>query len=144
MEKPNLKIRSHFIESFISATGGTVCLMITYYIWSSLVSSQQIWLLPGLYFLELMAGAVICTLAYFKGLPQVATFAWIYNVILAVFILLAGFSVGFFYIPVFLIFVGLSIYSLIRQKLDFLPKLGIFVGAGLVQFLLMMLFVSIS
>lgn len=132
------------IEAYISSAGGVVCGLITYFIWRSLVPYQDVWLLPGIYLLELMAGALISSVAYIQRHPQAATISWIYSGILAVFIVLAGFSVGFLYIPVFLISAGLSIYSVIRRKTKLLPGLGIFVSAGMIQLAFMLVFIWVS
>jgi len=126
-------VKSSRSELIIAGIGTTVCLVITMAIWSSLVSNQPIWLLPGAYFLELMAGAVICFLAFLISLQRASLISWIYSGILVVFSILTGFTVGLLYFPVFIIFLGLSIYSDLKHKRPILAHLGIFLGAGVIQ-----------
>lgn len=138
MKKINPQGRSQKIEVFLSGLGAAGCLLITYFIWSSLSPSQDMWLLPGGYFVELAAGAVICFWAYSRQYSRASTLSWIYCGVLVTFIVLAGFTVGFLYIPVFLIFGGLSIYSVIKHRQKLLIKLGIFALFVLVQLALML------
>lgn len=144
MKKINPQEGSNRIEVFISGVGSVVCILTTDLIWSSLAPVQGLWLLPGLYFVELMLGAVTCFLAYLRKVPQAAGFSWAYSGLLIVFILLASFSVGFLYLPVLLIFGGLSIYSIFRRKPGLLKPLGIFLVSGLVQLALMLVLVWVS
>jgi hypothetical protein len=141
MERSIPENRSGQIEIVISALGSVVCYITTYLIWRSLITYQDFWLLPGLYFIELLLGASICFLAYLLKSPQASTITWIYSGILCVFILLASFTVGILFVPVFLIFTALSLFSTIRQRLNLLPKLGLFLCAGLIQLALMLIII---
>jgi len=130
-------------ELMVAGIGAAVCLVITVTIWISLVSYQPIWLLPGAYFLELMSGAVICFLAYLFWFPRASLISWMYSGVLVVFSVLAGFTVGFLYIPVFIIFGGLSIFSDIKHKKPIFAHLGIFVCAGIIQLGIMLAVVQL-
>jgi len=141
MERSNLKGRAYQIELFVSGLGLAVCLITNYLIWRSVAPNQGMWLLPGLYFIELAAGAAICFLAYTLQYPGASTISWIYCGVLGAFIVLAGFSVGFLYTPVFLIFAGISIYSTIKDRQNMFTQLGILVLSILVQLAFMLFFV---
>jgi len=141
MEGSNPKNKTNWIELFFSGLGVAFCLLLTYLFWRGLAVYQSIWLLPGLYFMELSIGSVICFVAYFLQHPQASTISWMYSGVLLVFIFLASFTVGLFYTPVFLIFGGVSIYSVIRHRQNLLVKLYIFVFSMLVQLAFMLFFV---
>ena len=141
MEKSIQQNRSEQIEMVISALGSIVCFLTTYLIWRSFIPYQDFWLLPGFYFIELLLGASICFFAYLLRVPQASTITLIYSGILCAFILLASFSVGILFVPVFLIFAGLSIFTAIRHRQNLLSKLGIFVISVLIQSAFMLFFV---
>jgi len=143
MERSDPKNTAYWIELFVSAVGVAVCLLITYFIWRSLAPNQDMWLLPGLYLIELAAGSAICFLAFYLQHPRATTISWIYSGILVVFIVLGSFTVGLLYVSVFLIFAGLSIYSTNRHHQNLLVKLGIFVFSILVQLGFVLFFVRI-
>jgi hypothetical protein len=133
MENSKPKDKSSRFELFIAGLGAAACIAITVTIWISLVSYQSIWLLPGAYFLELMTGAILCILSFLYCFQRASLVSWIYSGVLVVFIVLAGFTVGFLYIPVFIIFGGLSIYSDLKHKKPIFAHLGIFLCAGILQ-----------
>jgi hypothetical protein len=141
MTRSNPKGRVYWIELFVSGLGVTVCLFLTYFFWRGLADYQNIWLLPGLYFLELTIGSVICFAAYYLQHPFASIISWIYCGILVVFIVLASFTVGLFYTPVFLLFTGLSLYSVLRNRQNLLVRLVIFTLSILFQLAVMLFFV---
>lgn len=141
MTRSDPKGRGYWFELLVAGLGMAACLVLTYFFWRGLADYQSIWLLPGLYFVELATGSVVCFLAYFLQHPQAATISWIFSGILLVFIVLASFTVGIFYIPVFLIFIGLSLYSVIRQRRNLLVRLVVFTLSMLFQLAVMLVFV---
>jgi len=143
MDKILLKEKSTRVELIISGIGAVACLIFTMALWFSLARYQPIWLLPGAYFLELMITAIVCFLSFIYFFQWAPHLSWIYSGILIVFSMLAGFSVGFLYIPVFLIFMGLSIFSDLKHKKPVMSHFVIFLIAGIIQLGLMLAVVQI-
>jgi hypothetical protein len=141
MEASDPKNKANWIELFFSGLGVAVCMLLTILFWRGLAAFQSLWLLPGLYFMELTSASILCFVGYFLQFPGASTLSWMYSGVLLVFIVLASFTVGLFYTQVFLIFFGLSIYSTIRHRQNLPGKLGLFVLSMLVQLALMLFFV---
>ena len=138
MEKTNPKNKTGRFEIYFSFLGSVICFITTYFIWRSFIPYQSFWLLPGFYLIELFLGAAICFLAFLMRYRHASTICWIYSGILCVFIFLASFSVGLLYVPVFLVFAMVSIFSTIRLRSILFPKLVMFLCAGLIQLALML------
>jgi hypothetical protein len=129
---------SHRIALILSGTGCLTCIIITAVIGSSLASLQNIWLLPGAYFLEITIGAMAGFLAVLTRHPGASKVLWIYCGTLLVFILMASFSVGFFFIPVLVIFGVVSILLDLKQKKLLPAHLGLFFCGLILQLVLML------
>lgn len=136
--------RSSRIERMIVDIGTAICITLSLTLWISLASTQSTWLLPGAYFLEFICGAVVCFLVYRNCFEWASLASWIFCGMLLVFSVLAGFTVGIFYFPVFLIYLFLSIYFDIKHKKPLVFHLGIFVCTGLLQLGLMLLAIRFS
>jgi len=127
------EIKPTRLEKILSGSGMLICILITMIIWTGIGPYQDTLPLPGGYFVELMLGAVICTLALWIQFEDAGLISWIYSGLLAGFIILGLFSVGIFYFPVFLIFTTLSIYSDLKRKKSILVNSAIGLLAGILQ-----------
>lgn len=135
------KGRVYWFELLVAGLGMAACLLLTFLFWRGLALYQSIWLLPGLYFVELSVGSVICFIAFLMQHSQAGILAWIFSGIVLVFSVLASFTVGIFYMPVFLIFLGLALYSVIRQRQNWLVRLIIFALSMIFQLAVMLLMI---
>jgi hypothetical protein len=127
----------HPIERFLAILGAIVCLIITIPIWWSISAQQTMWPLPGLYLIEMVALSIISTFAFFRGDPRDKFITWGAIGIIGAFSMVGAFSVGFFYLPVALIFAIISVTSDVRNKQHILAHLGICLIAGIAQGILM-------
>lgn len=126
------------VESLLVILGAAACLGITLVIWRSISAYQPMWPLPGLYFLEIVALSILCALVFVLGGPSGGTITWAAVGMLAAFSILGALSVGFFYLPVTLLFgVAALIYDL-RNKQSIAAHLGACLLAGVAQAALML------
>ena len=80
-----------------------------------------------------MFGAIICALAFWR-FPEYSTLvSWVFSGLVIGFILISLFSVGIYYLPVFLIFLILSIYSDRRHNIRFFHQAIYGLLAGILQ-----------
>ena len=92
------------LERFLALLAAVVCLIITVVFWLSLSSYQSMWPLPGLYFIEIVTLSVVSAFLFIRGDPQGQFLTWGAAGAIGAFSILAAFSVGFFYLPVALLF----------------------------------------
>ena len=104
------------LERFLAILGAVVCLVITFIIWRSISVQQPMWPLPGFYFLEMTALSIVSAYIVVYGDPHKMIFVWGIVGILIAFSMVGAFSVGFFYLPVALIFGLTATLSDIRNK----------------------------
>src|SRR5512133_1693886 len=90
----------HPIERVLVVLAAGACLFITVAIWRSVSPNQPMWLLPGLYFIEMPAAAILTAGAFLLGMPSSARIAWVAAGLLLAFALMGAFSVGLFYLPI--------------------------------------------
>jgi hypothetical protein len=124
---------THPLERFLAILGAVVCLIITIPIWWSLSAYQSMWLLPGIYFLEMVLLSILNAFMVIRGSPHHRSIIWATVGVFITFSVLGAFSVGFFYLPVALIFAVLAITLDVRNKLPIAAHLGICLLAGLAQ-----------
>ena len=126
-------------ERILAIAGLIACLIVTVIIWGSISANQGMWPLPGLYFIEMAALSMVCAfIAFGNGNPRGQFILWGSVGIFLAFSILGAMSVGFFYLPVALIFGVLAILSDIRNKQPIVVHLGVCLIAGIVQVLLML------
>ena len=94
---------AHPLERFLAILGTSICLIVTILIWRSVSAQQPMWPLPALYFIEMVAVSVLTALAVLRGRTG-GLASWIAAGIFSAFSYLGALSVGFFYLPVALIF----------------------------------------
>lgn len=128
---------THPLERFLAILGAVVCLIITIPIWWSLSTYQSMWPLPGIYFLEMVLLSILNAFMVIRGSPHHRSILWATVGVFIIFSVLGAFSVGFFYLPVALIFAVLAITLDVRKKQHVAAHLGICLIAGLAQAVLM-------
>ena len=128
----------HPLERFLAILGALACLGITIAIWRSVSANQGMWPLPGLYFIELPALGIFSTFAFIRGGPSGRIVTWAAVGIFAAFCILGAFSVGFAYLPIFLIFAIIAVSSSVRLRQPVATSLGVCLLAGLAQAALML------
>ena len=128
----------HPLERFLAILGAILCATITLVLWVDFSAYQAIWPMPGLYFLELPGLTILCALLVLAGKPRAGMFTWACAGGLVAFMLLGAFSVGFFYLPVVLVFISLGIVMLIKRKGPVALHLFVFMLAGVLQAALML------
>src|SRR5919108_1842125 len=133
MQVPRRSTIISSLERFLAILAAVVCLIITILLWLSVSAHQNMWPLPGLYFIEMVVLSSISAFLFVRGEPRDKFIIWGAAGVIAAFSILGAFSVGFFYLPVALIFVVISVTSDVRNKHHITAHLGIFVISGIVQ-----------
>jgi hypothetical protein len=137
MQDTRQTIMTSPLERFLAILGAVACLIITILFWWGVSVYQTMWPLPGLNFIEMVAVSIISAFIFVRGDPHAQFIPWGAAGIISAFSILAGLSVGLFYLPVALIFAIISITSDVRNKRPITAHLGIFLIAGIVQVALM-------
>ena len=125
------------LERFLAILGAVFCLIITIILWLSLGAHQNMWPLPALYFIEMVVLSIISAFIFVRGDPRDQFITWGTAGVIGAFSILGAFSVGFFYLPVALVFAVLSVTSAVRNKQRIAAYSGIFLIAGIAQSALM-------
>ena len=129
----------HRLERILAIAGTLICLVVTAVLWASLRANQGMWPLPALYFIEMAALSLVCALlAFFDYNPRSQFIIWGAFGIFTAFSILGAFSVGFFYLPVAILFGVVAIRLDLRNKHHFAVHIGVCLIAGIVQVLLML------
>lgn len=131
------KAEVHPLERLLAILGAATCLVITVVIWRSIDTYQSMWLLPGFYFVEMVALAIVGALVFMRSVYLGTVITWAAAGIFSAFSISGMWSVGFFYLPIALIFAIISISSDVRNKQPIAARLPIFLIAAIVQGLLM-------
>jgi len=125
------------LERFLAILATTICLIITILFWLSVSTYQNMWPLPGLYFVEMVALSIVSAFIFVRGDPRNKFIIWGAAGLMSAFSILGALSVGFFYLPVALIFAVISATSDVRNKQPIMSRLGVFLIAGIAQLVLM-------
>jgi hypothetical protein len=125
------------LERLLAILGAVVCLVITILFWQSVSAYQNMWPLPGLYFIEMVALSSLSAFFFIRGDPRDKFIIWGAAGVICAFSILAALSVGFYYLPVAIILVVNSVTSDVRNKHHLPAQLGIFLIAGIAQLALM-------
>ena len=126
------------LERFLAILGAVVCLIITLVFWFSISPYESMWPLPGFYFVEIVSLSFISTFIFVRGDPRGSLMTWVAAGVISAFSFLGAASVGFFYLPIALMFSVISLIWDVRNKQQRLTHLGIFLIAGIVQSALML------
>ena len=127
------------LERTLAIAGTVLCLAVSTILWWFISAQQSMWPLPGLYFIEMAALSIVCALfAFFDGNPRGQFITWGAVGIFSAFSILGAWSVGFFYLPVAIIFGVIAIRSDLRDKQPIAAHAGVCLIAGIVQVVLML------
>ena len=126
-------------ERILAIAGLIACLVVTAILWLGISAQQPMWPLPGLYFIEMAVLSMVCALlAFGNGNSRGQFILWGAVGIFIAFSILGAMSVGFFYLPVAIIFGAIAILSDIRNRHPVAMHLGVCLIAGIVQVILML------
>jgi hypothetical protein len=132
-------MKTYPIERVIADLGTAICLILTLYLWVQVAGRQEMFPFPALYFIELMTVSVLGALGVWLGAEsRRGLFAWAVAGLFLAFAILGALSVGFFYLPVALLFALAGLTADIRLKQAVWPHLGVFLMAGVVQAVVML------
>jgi hypothetical protein len=126
------------LEAFTAIFAALACLFITIVLWRNVSAYQAMWPLPALYFIELPALAMLSALAFLSAAPEARFITWAVVGMFGAFCIVGGFSVGLTYLPITLLFAGLSIASDLRNRAAITPHLAVCLLAALLQAALML------
>ena len=127
------------LERTLAIAGTVICLVLSAILWWSIGAQQSLWPLPGLYFIEMAVLSIVCgLLAFFDGNPRGQFITWGTVGIFTAFSILGAWSVGFFYLPVAIIFGVIAIRSDLRNEQPVAAHVAVCLFAGLVQVALML------
>ena len=138
MQVARQSVRVSHLERILAILAAVVCLIVTLVFWFTISSYQGMWPLPGLYFVEMVSLSFISTFIFVRGDPRGSLMTWVAAGVFSAFSMLGAASVGFFYLPVALIFGVISFTWDVRNKRQLMAHLGIFLMAGIVQSALML------
>ena len=137
--KSTTKTPRPLLDRTLAILGSGLCLVVSGILWWSLSAQQSMWPLPGLYFIEMAALSIVCALlAFFDGYPRGQFITWGAVGIFTGFSILGAWSVGFFYLPVAIIFGVIAIRSDLRDKQPVAAHIAVCLIAGLLQVVLML------
>ncbi len=142
-EPPPEKQRIHAIERALVILAAAACIFLTIGLWRSISADQSLWPLPGLYFIELPAAALVTAVTFLRQEPSSVMTAWISAGIFTAFSILGAFSIGLFYLPIAIMFIMLAVLGTVRQSQSFLRGLGGFAIAWAAQALIMFVFINL-
>ncbi len=128
----------HPVERFLAIAGAVACVIVTIAIWLTVSTQQTMWPLPGLYFSEMVALSIVTSIVLVRGNPHCKRITWGALGIFGAFSIVGAGTIGFFYIPVVLIYGTTAIVSDVRDKQHIAAHLGICLIAGIAQAVLML------
>ena len=137
MEPERNTIATTLVERILTVFGVIICLVITIPIWRSTSAQQPMWPLPALYFIEMVVLSIISSFLFIRGNAWGRIIVWGAVGLIFGFSILGALSVGFFYLPVAIIFSGISITSDVRNKQRIGRLLLVCLVAGIAQVVFM-------
>ena len=136
---PSTTMRPYKLDRILAIAGAGICLAVTAVLWGSIGAQQSLWPLPAIYFIEMAALSMVCALlVFFDGSPLGRFITWGAVGIFTGFSILGAWSVGFFYLPVAIIFGVIAIRLDLKDKQPIALHVGIGLIAGMVQVVLML------
>jgi hypothetical protein len=88
------------LERVLAALAAATCLVVTVIIWASVSQQQDMWPLPAMYFVEVVAASLLGLWGIYRKDAAGRWLAWATAGALFGFTILGALSVGFFYLPV--------------------------------------------
>ncbi len=124
---------------FIAVLAVIVCLATSLLISQSLLSDphQEIFPLPALYLLEMITTSLVAAMGAFKKGEAWNKATWATGGIIAAFVLMGAWSIGFFFIPTAILVLITALLSWQRHHTQFLIGAIIYVAAFVTQIILM-------
>ena len=127
------------LDRIFAIAGTLICLVVTTVLWVTISANQSMWPLPGLYFLEMAALSVVCArLAFMEVYPRRQLIIWAALGIFIGFSILGAWSVGFFYLPVAILFGVVAVLFDVRNKQPIALHFGVCLIAGALQVVVML------
>ena len=126
-------ISSISLERVLAAVAAGWCLVLTARIWWVFWPQQDMWPLPALYLLEMAAASLVGLWGIWRADALGSLAAWAAAGVLLGFSILAGFSVGFYYLPVVGLLGLAALWSDRHAWRRLPPHLGLGLLAALVQ-----------
>jgi 4-amino-4-deoxy-L-arabinose transferase-like glycosyltransferase len=120
-------IRRYALERLLVLAGTGICVSVTVFIWTSISHQQDMWPLPALYFLEMIAASLAGLWGIYRHDGLGSGLAWSAVGALFGFTMLGALSVGFFYLPV----VSLFFLSALWQNRQDWRRLPLYLGLAL-------------
>ena len=118
---------------FLASVGAAACLLIVLRIWQVIGAYQEMWPLPALYFLEMVAVSFLGLLAGLRGGSSGGLLLWTAVGVLMGFSFMAMFSVGIFFVPIALIFGVVALLVDAQEPRNLVLHLGLGVIAAVAQ-----------
>jgi hypothetical protein len=132
-------MKTNPVERIFAFLGTGICLILTVYIWAQVADQQTVWPFPALYFIELMAASVLAAVGVWQGAENhIGLFAWAAAGLFLGFAILGAWSVGFFYLPVALLFALAGLAADLRLKQNLAAHLSVGFLVGVAQAVLML------
>ncbi len=132
------------IEQALAVLAAAATVFLTIGIWRSVSAQQSMWPLPGLYFVELPAVAIITAIAFLNASRCSPLVAWAAAGIYLGFAILGAMTVGLFYAPISVTFILLAAIITVRQRQSLLRGVGAFLIAAVVQAALIFLLIRLD
>lgn len=136
------KTSTQTLERILSGIAVAICLVECLWIGQVLSHQQPIWPFPALYLVEACLVSIICWLSVMRSGTSSSSFSasvvWAIVGVLAAFVAMGVWSIGFLFIPVTLLFVITAILVDYRQNNSTLLHLGVGALAALTQVALML------
>jgi hypothetical protein len=126
-------------EIFIAFVTGITCLGLTGYLAVQISSFQDLWLIPGLYLIQLAIFTCVAVYLIWRDYPSAASIMWAVTGVMFGFIIITGFSIGPAYWIVAILCLLTGIVISLRRKLNLLALFGILIGAAVAQAAFMLL-----
>jgi hypothetical protein len=126
------------LERFLAILGAVLCLGITIALWLRVSAYQAMWPRPGLYFIEIVTLSLSGAFLFLLEDPLGPFVTWAAAGVIGVCSYLGAMTIGFFYLPIALLFAVISVTSDVRNKQHIPAHLGIFIIAGIAQWVSML------
>ncbi len=144
---PN-RTMTHSFERFLAITGTIVCIIISARIWQVLSPGQPMWPLPNGYLLEMILVSIIGMFGILENDSKQTVLkewlTWTTVGILSAFAVMGAWSIGFFFIPVALIFLAAALLAGRRRHRNLATHLGMGFLAAILQIVLMLAIIRLE
>jgi hypothetical protein len=130
---------THLLERFAVSLAAVGSIAVTIAIWRSISTYQDMWPLPGLYFIEMPALILGVAVGWNLHVSWARVLTWASLGIVMAFSILGAFSVGMLYLPVAVLLAVAVISSDLREAQPIAAHLGICLAAAIAQAAVMLL-----